>query len=87
VNRSGPAAGRKRREPAVDAAARRTVHADSVLRESANGGVAGNTGFRGESEAGRTAYGSDGHCGRVSEAETEPAGRRPQDLPVPAEGR
>ena len=44
-------------------------------------------GLRGESQAGLAADGGDGDRGRLSEAEAEPAGRRPQDLPVPVERR
>ena len=43
VNRSRPvlrAVGRERGEPGADAVAGRAVHADAVLREPANGGVA-----------------------------------------------
>ena len=39
---------------------------------------------RGEPQAGSAADGGDGDRGGLSEAEAEPAGRRAQDLPVPA---
>src|ERR1700683_415004 len=84
----GPAlrgSGRKRREPGVDAATGRTVHTGPVLREPENGGVARDAGFRGEPEASVAADGIDGDRGRLFEAEAEPAGRRSQDLSVPAE--
>src|ERR1022692_42403 len=78
-------AGRKRREPGVDAAAGRAVHAGAILREPENGGLARNAGIRGESEAGVAADDGDGNRGRVSEAEAESARRGAQDLSVPAE--
>src|SRR5271169_1111209 len=77
-------AGRKRREPGVDAAAGRAVHASTVLREPENGGMARNAGVRGEPETGFAADDGDGNRGRLSEAEVEPAGRGAQDLSVPA---
>src|SRR6202051_3226838 len=79
------AVGRKRRKPGVDAVAGRTVHTDTILREPENGGVAGRAGIQCEPEAGIATDGTDGNRGGLSEAEAQPAGRRSQDLPVPAE--
>src|ERR1700722_884469 len=79
------AVGRKRRKPGVDAVAGRTVHTDTILREPEDGGVAGRAGIQCEPEAGIATDGTDGNRGGLSEAKAQPAGRRSQDLPVPAE--
>src|SRR6202166_5463618 len=77
--------GRKRRKPCVEAVSGRTVHTDTILREPENGGVARRAGIECEPEAGIATDGTDGNRGALSEAEAQPAGRRSQDLPVPAE--
>ena len=46
--------------------------------------LAARAGLRGEPEASGAADGVDGTRGGLSEAEAEPAGRRAQDLSVPA---
>src|SRR5579863_3114371 len=79
------AAGGKRRKPGVDAVAGRTVHTDTVLWEPENGGVARHSGIPCEPEARIATDGTDGNRGGLSEAEAQPAGRRSQNLPVPAE--
>src|SRR5579863_1662053 len=76
------AGGRERREPGADAIAGRAVHADAILWEPENEGVAGQHGPSSESQTRCAADGVAGHRGRVSEAEAEPAGRRPPDLPI-----
>src|ERR1035441_6428774 len=79
--------GRKRRELAADEIAGRTLHTGAVLRQPEDDRVACHTRARSESQTDLAADASDGTGGRLSEAEAEPAGRRPQDLPVPAERR
>src|SRR6266446_10938146 len=76
------AGGRERREPGADAVAGRAVHADAVLWEQENDGVAGHRRPSSEPQARWAADGVAGHRSRVSEAEAEPAGGRPPDLPV-----
>src|SRR4051794_20636617 len=75
------AVGRERREPSADAFARRAVHADSVLWEQENEGVADNRRLCREPQAYLAFAGFDGARSRVSEAEAERAWRRPPDLP------
>src|SRR6202051_3796884 len=79
------AVGRKRRKPGVDAVAGRTVHTDTILREPENGGVARRAGIQCETVAGIATECTDGNRARLSKAEAQPAGRRSQDLPIPAE--
>src|SRR5204862_1458270 len=73
-----------RREPATDAAHRRTVHADSVLWSPENELVAGRAGIRRQSEASPPADAADGFGGDLPEAPAIEAGDRASNLSVPA---
>src|SRR5947208_16827020 len=74
--------GGDRREASPEELARRAVHADSVLWEQENEGVADNRRSCRESQAYLALAGFDGNRSRVSEAEAESAWRRPPDLPL-----
>src|SRR5271170_3394717 len=76
---------REPKESYADAFAGRAIHADPVLWEQENEGVAGNQGTGSEPQARVATDGIDGNRSRVSEAEAEPARRRPSDLSVLAE--
>lgn len=86
---SGPAlsAGwRERREPEADEVARRAVHQDALLRRAPDDSLAATAGLGGEREASAAPAAADGAGSDLPEAEAEPAGPGPRDLPVSAAG-
>src|SRR5713101_2838743 len=74
----------ERRESGPDAADRRAVHADAVLRGAEDGALAAAARRYGESEAGATADAADGTGSDLSQAAAVPAGAWPPDLSLPA---
>src|SRR6266571_7107051 len=77
--------GGDRRERCTDAAYRRTVHADAVLRSAENHRLAAERWIRGQSEADTPAHARNGFGGDLSEATAVGSGGRPPDLSIPAE--
>jgi hypothetical protein len=75
---------RKRRESAGDAAARRAVPANSVLRDPADDGLARAAGVSGQPQAGGPAAAGDGLGSYLSETEAVATRAGTQDLPVSA---
>src|SRR5215210_3925056 len=72
-----PPAGRERRESCADAADRRAVSGDAVLRQPSDGGRAGR-----QSQTHSAVDANDGHRSDLPEAAHDLAGGGTQDLPV-----
>src|SRR5215217_4496254 len=77
----------ERTEPEADALARRTIHADAVLRHSANDGLASNARSSGQSQTSRTLAAVDGLGSDLSKAAVVAARRRSSNLSVPVARR
>ena len=77
---------RKRGELEADAADRRAVPANAVLRQPPDDPLADFPEARCEPQAGPTVDAVDGPGGRVPQTEAQPGRRGPQDLPVFVEG-
>src|ERR1700681_2917777 len=72
-----------RRESGADAADRRAVPADAVLRGAEDSTLAVAAGRQGESEAGAAAHAADGTGSDLPETAAVPAGARTPDLSLP----
>ena len=64
----------KKKEFTADATARRAVHANAILREATDAGLAAGSGLRGEPQAGRASDGVDRDRGDLPEAKAERTG-------------
>src|ERR1700674_1293507 len=82
------AEGRERRKPAPNAADRRAVYTDAIIRKPPDGGLAAKEKKDArESKKGRAVNWGDRSRGRVPEAQNERARRTSQDLSVLAQRR
>src|ERR1700680_5093103 len=77
---------RDRRESGSDAADRRAVHANAVLRGAEDSALAVAAGRQGESEAGAAANAADGAGSDLPETAAVPAGGRTPDTSLPRGG-
>src|SRR3989338_5248115 len=71
--------------PAADAADRRAIHADAVLRGAQDGRLAAIPGRDCEQETGEASDAQDGLGGHLSEAQLEPGQCAAQEIPLPAQ--
>src|SRR5436305_6427092 len=78
--------GGERRKSALDAVARREVHANTILWCSPHGRLAGKTGLHGQCETSTASDAADGSGSDLSETAVVDTGARTSDLSIPAAG-